>query len=70
MSCKKKKKTVVIEPGCITCGACEFVAPEIFEVIDISQVKPDAQVSAHEDAIEEAIRMCPVNVIRYSKDEK
>src|SRR5258705_169413 len=32
-------KNVKIEPGCISCGSCQFIAPEVFEVISTSQVK-------------------------------
>jgi ferredoxin len=56
-------KRVTIKPGCTTCGLCEFIAPEIFEVTDISHVKKDAPVQAHEAAIKEAARACPVQVI-------
>jgi ferredoxin len=64
---QKIMKKVYIEPGCITCGACEFVAPEVFEVTDVSRVKTDADMVKNADQIEEAVRMCPVNVIKYQK---
>ncbi len=60
-------KKVIIEPGCITCGACEFIAPEIFEVTDICHVKPAADVQAHVQAIKEAALACPVSVIKYNE---
>ena len=45
-SCKGKENAQItdvwIDPGCITCGVCEFIAPEVFEVTDISHVKGDA----------------------------
>ena len=56
-------KKVWIKPGCITCGACEFIAPEIFEVSDICHVKKNAPITEHVNAIEEAIAACPVQVI-------
>lgn len=58
-------KKVTIEPGCITCGACEFIAPEVFEVTDISHVKEEAHLDTHAESIEQAARACPVNVITY-----
>ena len=59
----KKIKNITIEPGCITCGLCEFIAPEVFEVTDISHVKKDADMTAHQSAIRRASAECPVNVI-------
>lgn len=56
-------KKVWIKPGCITCGTCEFIAPEIFEVTDICKVKADAPVSESVEEIKQAIKQCPVNVI-------
>lgn len=59
------KKNLTIKPGCITCGACEFIAPEVFQVTDISHVLPNADTTVHEAAIECAVQACPVNVIEY-----
>lgn len=56
-------KSVEIESGCITCGACEFVAPEVFSVTDICRVKSDADLEIYKEKIREAARMCPVGVI-------
>lgn len=60
-------KNVRIEPGCITCGVCEFLAPEVFEVTDISHVKEDANFKEHAAAIKDAARACPVSVIAYKE---
>ena len=60
-------KKVRVEPGCITCGVCEFIAPEVFEVTDISHVKDDADVQQHAAPIKEAARACPVAVIAYEE---
>lgn len=57
-------KKVWIEPGCITCGACEFAAPEVFQVTDVSHLKADADLQKHASAIEVAALSCPVNVIK------
>jgi len=56
-------KKVWIKPGCITCGTCEFIAPEVFEVTDICRVKDDAPLQESDAAIKLAIAQCPVNVI-------
>ncbi len=58
-------KKLSIEPGCITCGLCEFVAPDVFEVTDISHVKKEACFKTHATGIKEAVERCPVQVITY-----
>jgi ferredoxin len=63
-------KKVWIDPGCITCGRCEFIAPEIFEVTDVASVKPGADIVKHEQAIQEAAKTCPVQVIKYATADK
>lgn len=60
-------KKTWIEPGCITCGRCEFIAPEVFEVLDIARVKKDIDLKKYENLIKEAAKNCPVNVIKYIK---
>lgn len=61
-------KKVWIDPGCITCGLCEFVAPEVFEVTDVSHVKIGSDLKASALQIEEAAISCPVSVIKYEKN--
>lgn len=63
-------KKVWIAPGCITCGRCEFIAPEVFEVTDIAHVKIQADLIKHAEAIEQAIKTCPVQVIKLCTDDK
>ena len=60
-------KKVTIEPGCITCGACEFVAPEVFEITDICHVKSNIDLKDNQEKIKEAAQVCPVNVITYEE---
>lgn len=60
-------KKVWIEPGCITCGACEFVAPEIFEVTDTCHIKENAPFAEQNEEIKIAAQACPVSVIKYSE---
>lgn len=62
-------RKVTIEPGCITCGACEFIAPEIFEVTDICRIKKNAPFDTQQDNIDQAAQACPVNVIKV-EDKK
>ncbi len=57
----------MIEPGCISCRTCQFIAPKIFEVTDVSRVRPDAPITEYAEQIEQAIQMCPVQVIKCEK---
>ncbi len=63
-------KKVWIAPGCIACGTCEFIAPEVFKVADRSQIKPDADLNACKEKIQEAAASCPVSVIHYEESSK
>ena len=60
-------KKVKIEPGCISCGTCAFIAPEVFEVTDVCRVKKDANLEANKEKIKEAAKACPVQVIKYEE---
>jgi len=61
-------KKVVVTPGCITCGTCAFTAPDVFEVTDISRVKKQVDMVKHADVIQQAIRRCPVQVIKMEEE--
>lgn len=60
-------KKVTIEPGCIACGTCAFIAGDVFEVTTMSQVKADADIVTHESRIKAAVKACPVQVITYEE---
>ena len=60
-------KNVKIEPGCISCGSCEFIAPEVFKVIVTSQVKEGVDCKKFEQRIKEAAAKCPVQVIKIEE---
>jgi ferredoxin len=62
-------KKLTIEPGCITCGVCSFVAPDVFEVTDISHIKEGIDLQKHKLCIMQAVEQCPVQVIVCDKDE-
>ena len=66
------KITPSIDPGCIACGSCEFIAPEVFEVTDRSRVKKEVDYDTYAEKIKDAAAKCPVNVIRikYEGPEK
>jgi len=53
----------VIEPGCIACGSCQFIDPEVFTVTDRSRVNESADFEAHQERIKKAAAACPVQVI-------
>ena len=60
-------KKVWIEPGCISCGTCEQVCPEVFVVTDVAAVKPGANLEKNAELIKESAEICPVNVIKYEE---
>lgn len=60
-------KKLWIEPGCITCGMCEFIAPQVFEVTDVSHIKQNFNLQENIDLIEKSVRECPVYVIKYEE---
>ena len=60
-------KKVWIEPGCISCGSCAFIAPEVFEVTDISHIKPTADMQKNSGCIKASALACPVQVIQYQE---
>jgi len=62
-------KKVVIQPGCITCGACEFIAPEVFEVTDKAYVKENSDPEHYAQQIAQAVEACPVQVITIEQHD-
>ena len=61
-------KKVTIDPGCTTCGLCEFIAPQVFEVTDICHVKPLADLKSNQEVIKQAAQGCPVQVITIDSE--
>jgi len=55
---------VTIEEGCIACGVCEQVCPEVFKVNDTAVVLKEADLAANEAKIKEAADSCPVTIIK------
>jgi len=56
---------VWVEDGCTSCGLCEGIAPEVFEIDDVSEVIEGADFNANEEEIKESAEECPVEVIKY-----
>ncbi len=60
---KKEIKNITITPGCVSCGSCEAICPEVFELNEIASVKKASDLSNYSELIQEAANMCPVGVI-------
>ncbi len=56
---------VWIIDGCISCGLCSEICPEVFELEDLAEVKPNADFNTHENGIKESAENCPVEVIKF-----
>lgn len=52
---------------CTSCGLCEGIAPEVFEVPDKMIVKDGVDFSAYEDEIRDAVDSCPTEVIKFEE---
>ncbi len=57
---------VNIVEGCIACGVCESISPEVFTVLDTS-IADNSFVPGHEDECREAAEACPVSVIKIEE---
>lgn len=57
-------KVWIIE-GCISCGLCSEICPDVFEMEDVAIVRPDASYEDNEAGIKESAESCPVEVIKY-----
>jgi ferredoxin len=53
---------------CTSCGLCEGIAPEVFEVPDKMIVKDGVDFSAYEDEIRDAADSCPTEVIKFEEE--
>jgi len=60
-------KSVWMVEGCIACGDCEKICPEVFRVEDIAYVNEDVNYAEFTEKIKEAADDCPVEVIKYSE---
>ena len=68
MTVKNDCPVPTIEHGCIACGSCEFIAPEVFTVTDKSWVNKQADVKKNAELIKKAAAACPVQVIKLSRE--
>lgn len=56
---------VWIVDGCISCGLCSDLCPEVFRMEDVAVVIPGADLNANADKVIESAEGCPVEVIKY-----
>ncbi len=63
-------KNVSIKPGCITCGTCQAICPEVFVIEKIAKIKPNADIQKYKELILEAADICPMQVIFIQQDER
>ncbi len=60
---------VWIDEGCTSCGLCEEIAPEVFEMPDEAKVIEGADYEANDAEIREAAESCPVEVIHFEEEK-
>lgn len=53
---------------CTSCGLCESIAPEVFEVPDKMIVKENVDYDNFKNDIKEAADSCPVGVISFEEE--
>lgn len=56
---------VWIEEGCISCGLCEEICPEVFKLEEQAVVIEGVNYSDYEKKIKEAAESCPAEVIKF-----
>jgi ferredoxin len=64
----KSMKKVIIHPGCIACGTCQFICPAVFSVTNRSSVTQDANLEAEWENVKKAEQSCPVSVIQCKEE--
>ena len=57
---------ITIVDGCIACGVCESLCPEVFTVYETS-IADNSYVSGREDRCRDAAKACPVSVIQVKE---
>lgn len=65
-------KVKVNQESCISCGACQAICPEVFELNDegLSEVKNKEAIEEHKEEVQEAIDSCPTEAIIEDKEEE
>lgn len=63
-------KKLYIEPGCVSCGSCQAICPQVFKLSPTAKVLSDADLERNEQLIKEAADLCPVQVIVFEEVTK
>jgi|BioPla2DNA2_1021312.scaffolds.fasta_scaffold35029_3 ferredoxin len=64
-------KVWIDRDGCISCGLCADICPEVFRISeedDLAEVYVDEIPEDAEDLVQEAAESCPVSVIHFEED--
>jgi len=51
--------------GCIACGLCEGLCPEVFRMEDVAIVIEGVSYADYDEKVKDAADNCPVEVIKY-----
>ena len=62
------KHPVVDLSDCILCGVCVDVCPEVFQLSDAGFIHVSELDGYPEPEVEDAIRNCPADCIRWEED--
>ena len=58
-------KKVWMNEGCIACGLCEGLCPEVFRMEDVAIVIEGVSYADYDEKVKDAADNCPVEVIKY-----
>lgn len=61
-------KVKVEKDLCISCGACQAICSEVFEIDEISKVIVDTVPDDLKESVIEAIESCPTDAIKEIKE--
>ncbi len=62
------KKVKIIDENCISCGLCESITNEVFEVEEIAHVIIDEVPEDLIPTVQEAIDACPTDAIEWVEE--
>jgi ferredoxin len=66
----RKIKSITIIPGCVSCGSCEVICPEVFEVNEIAKIRKNSDLNLNSEGVCEASDMCPVGAIQIEESDR